>query len=235
VGVDLKAVHVTRPLRGQSRHEGDVVHHNGRLPDEQIVHVDGLRVTRADRAVLDVARLAGFEPGVVTADAALHRGLVAPSELSTLAVELADWPGGRVVRRVVRFADRLSESVGESRTRVLFRVEGLPPPRLQVEIWTDGRLLGRVDLLDEESMTVVEFDGRMKYRLNGAKDPRSLEEVLWAEKRREDDIRARGYGFARVAWHDLDQPGRTASRLRATFSQRRSARGLWLPARGKPA
>ncbi len=234
-GVEPEHVHVMRPLRSQSRHEGDVVHHNGQLPHEHVVEADGLRVTRPDCTVVDLARLGGFEPGVVAADAALHRGLVTPAALLTRANDLADWPGSRVVGRVVAFADSRSESAGESRTRVLFRVEGLPPPRLQVEIWQDGRLLGRGDFLDEESMTIVEFDGRMKYRLGESTDPRSLEDVLWAEKRREDDIRSLGYGFARVTWPDLDRPHRTASRLRTTFTRGRAARGPWLPGRGEPA
>jgi hypothetical protein len=125
--------------------------------------------------------------------------------------------------------------VGESRTRVMFHVEGLPAPRLQVEIWQEGRLLGRVDMLDEKSMTVVEFDGRMKYRLGDSTDPRTLEAVLWAEKRREDDIRALGYGFARVTWPDLDSPRRTATRLRTIFATGGAARGLWYPGRQDPA
>lgn len=47
-------------------------------------------------------------------------------------------------------------------------------------------------------MTVIEFDGREKYRLAGSTDPRVLEQVLWSETRREDAIRALGCGFARV-------------------------------------
>lgn len=224
-GISLDEVHVTRP-DGHARHEAGIVHHRGALPAEQVLTLNGLRVTRADRTVLDVARLGGFEPGVVTADAALHAGLVTPQQLLDLSLAQQDWPEARVVSRVVDFADARSETVGESRTRVLLHTQGLPAPSLQVEIWGRGRLLGRVDFLLEEYRTVIEFDGRVKYRLPEGGDRRELEAVLWAEKRREDDIRGEGYEFSRVVWVDLDHPASTGERLRATM-----ARGLLLARR----
>jgi len=218
-GAGLDSVHVTRAGRSQSRREAGVVHHNGVLPADQVVEVGGLRVTRVDRTVLDLARLAGFEAGVVTADAALHSKLVTVENLRVLAIAQRDWPGSRVASRVLAFADGLAESVGESRTRVLFHDQGLPKPRLQVEIRSRGRLLGRVDLLIEEARTVVEFDGRMKYQGGESGDPREVENVLWAEKRREDDIRGDGYEFCRVIWPDLDRPVSTARRIRAAIDR----------------
>jgi hypothetical protein len=212
-GVDLNAVHVTRPVRASARIEAGVVHHQAALPDDHVVEIDGLLVTSPARTIADLARLAGFEPGVVTADAALHRGLVTPDELLVTANGLRDWPGSRHVARVVSFADGLSESVGESRTRVLCYRCNLPAPELQVEIWRGGQLLGRVDLLIREWRLVIEFDGRVKYRLDGV-SPARLEQVLWAEKVREDDIRGEGYGIARVIWADLDRPAVTAARIR---------------------
>ena len=217
-GVDLDAVHVTRPGPGRTRSEAGIVHHGGRLPSEQVRVVDGMRVTTPDRTVVDLARLAGFEPGVVTADAALRLGRVTRERLRELAIETDDWPGSRVVGRVVSFADGLSETVGESRTRVLFHRERLPAPRLQVEIRSGSRLLGRVDFLLEEFNTVVEFDGHIKYRRDNASGL-SPEEVVWAEKVREDSIRGEGYAFARVIWLDLDRPVATADRIRATMEQ----------------
>lgn len=226
-GLDLDWVHVTRPGPGRTRSEAGVVHHGGRLPDDQMCLVDGLWVTCPDRTVIDLARMAGFEAGVVTADAALRGGRVTRERLLELAIATDDWPGSRAVGRVVSFADGLSETVGESRTRVLFQREGLPEPALQVEIRSGSRLLGRVDFLLKQFNTVVEFDGRVKYRRD---NPSGLspEDVVWAEKVREDAIRGEGYEFARVVWSDLDRPAATAERIRATM-----ARGLRL--RRRPA
>jgi len=226
-GVDLSVVHVTRPARGQGRCEAGVVHHVATLPAQHLRVVDGLRLTSPARTVLDLARTFGFEPGVVTADAALHRSLVSRQQLLELHLACGDWPGARVAGRVVEFADGLAESVGESRTRVLFLVEGLPKPRLQVRIWRGPVLLGRVDLYVDEACTVVEFDGRMKYRIEPGDDPRKAADVLWAEKLREDDIRGEGHEFARVTWPDLDRPAATAQRLRVVFDRGRLLRRGW--------
>ena len=212
-GADLATVHVTRPKRGHGRRERTVTHHAGALTEADVEVVDGVPVTSVARTVIDMARLVGFEGGVVTADAALHSGLTTLDELRERHVAMSDWPRARVASRVIRFADRLAETPGESRTRVLFHVHGLPTPRLQVVLIANARRY-RVDMLVDEPPTVVEFDGRLKYRMGESQNPRELEAVLWAEKRREDDLRAEGYRFARIIWGDLDRPLDTAARLR---------------------
>lgn len=207
-GVDLTRVHVTRVCAGTGRNEGDVVHHVGELPDTDLCVVEGLCVVRPARAVLEIAMTAGFEAGVVVADAALHLGIVTDDELHEMLERCRSWPGVRTAGAVVAFADGRSESVGESRARVLFHNEGLPPPELQHNIYDRaGRLVGRVDFYFPESRTVGEFDGQMKY---AGGDPR----VLYREKVREDDIRELDYQFVRMGWDDLDVPGRTAARFR---------------------
>lgn len=207
-GIDLSRVHVTRVCIGTGRNEGDVVHHVGELPEADLTAIEGLPVVRPARAVLEVAMTAGFEAGVVTADAALHLGIVTHDELHEMLERCRSWPGVRTAGAVVAFADGRSESVGESRARVLFHNEGLPPPELQHRVFDgDGTLLGRVDFYFPDSRTVVEFDGRVKYA-DG--DPG----VLVREKIREDRIRELDYRFARMIWDDLDAPGRTAARIR---------------------
>lgn len=67
-----------------------------------------------------------------------------------------------------------------------------------------GQFVARVDFLVDR-WVVVEFDGRMKYD-----DP----QVLWAEKRREDALRALGYEVVRLTWSDLDHPERVARLIR---------------------
>ncbi len=223
-GVDLDVVHVTRAQHGQSRHEAGVVHHVATLAPDEVCQVDGVLVTSLTRSVVDLARTHGFEAGVVTADAALHRGVVTPAELLACHLRTDDWPGSRVVGRVLGFADPRPESVGESRTRVLFLREGLPTPRPQVSIFRGSVLLGRVDFYVDEARTAVEFDGRTKYRVPPGADARVVERVLWAEKRREDAIRELGHEFVRVTWGDLEHAEATAQRLRAAFARGRLRR-----------
>jgi hypothetical protein len=127
-----------------------------------------------------------------------------------------DWPGSRVLGRVLALADGRSESVGESRSRVMCDRYHLPPPRLQVEMWDGSILLGRVDLYIEEWRTVIEFDGRVKYRVDGIDQPQKVQDVVWAEKLREDSIRALGLAFCRVTWDDLRRQRETTERIRRT-------------------
>ena len=115
------------------------------------------------------------------------------------------WHGSPAAAAAALFAKALSESVGESRLRVLMANQGLPTPELQVEIrGADGRLIGRVDFL-LEGVLVVEFDGAMKYG-DGA-------DAVLAEKWREDRLRELGYGVLRISWADLDHPQETAARI----------------------
>ncbi|WP_344165997.1 type IV toxin-antitoxin system AbiEi family antitoxin domain-containing protein [Kribbella yunnanensis] len=203
-GLDLSRVHVTRPSR-RTRSERTVVVHRSALDDGETTLTDGIRVTTVSRSVAETAAASSYEIGVVLADAALHQGLVSTDELVTTADRFPQWAGSPAARAAARFADALSESVGESRTRVLIANAGMPKPRLQVVIRErNGVFVARVDILVGEEL-VVEFDGEHKY--GGSAD------AVLAEKWREDRIRARGYRVARVGWSDLDQPTRTANRL----------------------
>ena len=56
-----------------TRHNGpDVVRHHMPLPDEDVVIIDGIRVTSLERTVYDLIRLTSLETAVIAFDAALH-------------------------------------------------------------------------------------------------------------------------------------------------------------------
>ena len=87
-----------------------------------------------------------------------------------------------------------------------------------MEIRTGGRLVGVVDAWFEEAAVAVEFDGRVKYT-----DPwrgRLPEQVLWDEKRREDELRALDIRVVRIADADLGAAGRRSRRASADSSPR---------------
>lgn len=221
--VPLDHVHMTRTDVHSPRVEGGVHHHAGSLED-CVVEVNGLLVTSPARTALDIARLAGFERGVVTADSAIARSDCSLLQLRETAAQMQDWPGARVAGRVVSFADARSESVGESRSRVLFDRYGLPVLEPQVEIlnrW--GLVVARVDGLIFEANLAVEFDGRLKYGVHPDDTLAQASERLWREKRREDLIRRQGLTVERIIWADLEQPRQTAARLRAALRWRDAA------------
>ena len=122
---------VSPPERGTHHGYTSVVRHEAVLAAADVVAVDGLRVTSAERTLLDCARLLPFTDAVVIADQAHHVGV----SRSRLEKRLPQWAGRRGVRRarsVLAAMDPRSESVGETLTRLLLADSSLPMPRDQV-------------------------------------------------------------------------------------------------------
>ena len=214
-GLPLGRVAVTRPRhRSGARCTGRVHVHSAPLEPDEVVTVDGIACTALARTVVDVARGPAAAPATVVADAALRGGLP-PAALVAAASRAQGRPGAPRARRVVAFADGLSESVGESRSRVAIADAGLPPPCLQYPIRL-GAVTAYTDFAWVERRTVGEFDGKVKYGrlLRPGQDPG---EVVYAEKLREDAIRARGWEVVRWTWPELDDFGPVAARIRDRF------------------
>lgn len=219
----LDRVHVSRDGTGGGRLTAGVHRHRTPLHTSEVVTVDGVPVNAPARTVVDLACASPFEQAVVVADAALaprSRGRPPLTDRARLAAALArSGRNGRSgARRVLAFADGGARSPGESRSRVAMWLAGLPAPVLQFEVRSDGgRRLGFVDFGWPESGTVGEFDGRVKY---GSLVPAGQrpEDVLLAEKLREDAIRATGLGMIRWTWPDLDHFVPVVDRLRRSLS-----------------
>lgn len=218
-GVRLDRVHVTRrpPAWNDSRAELRV--HVAGLRDDEVTTIGGISVTTPVRTLLDLARSLPFEKAVVALDGALHRGVVSDQQLRERLVDIAATKGCRAAARAVAFSDSRSESVGESRSRIVLHRLGLAPSDLQHEIRTaDGRFLGRADFAWERERVVGEFDGRVKYGrlLRPGQDPG---DAVFAEKRREDEIRAEDWSFVRWTWADIGAPQQLAQRLQRALGR----------------
>jgi hypothetical protein len=214
-GLNFDQVQVTRTA-GRVRSDRSMKTHRSPLAADDTTLVEGLCATTPARAIVEATCTSSYEIGVALCDAALQQGLVKPDQLAATADRLSHWRGSPAARAAARFADGLSESVGESRLRVLMANEGIPAPELQVEIRDSrGRLLGRVDFLVLRRL-IVEFDGAQKYDSGGT-------DVVLAEKWREDRLRELGYAFVRVGWADLDHPRDVGDRLRKALVHARVA------------
>jgi len=146
----------------------------------------------------------GLQPGVVSADAALHSGAVTPDDLAEAVEAVAGQRHGSRATAMLRHADGRRESVGESRTGLALALGGIDV-EAQVEVRdASGVVVARVDFIVRGTTVIVEFDGKVKYA-DG--DP----QVLWAEKRREDRLRRLGYVVVRVTWAHLERPGLVAA------------------------
>jgi hypothetical protein len=172
------------------------------LEREEVTVRGPFRLTTAARTLIDVAREEPLEDAVVAIDAALLAGRATEQQLRDAAARARLWRGGPRAARALSLADGRAESPLETRGRLRIVGAGLPAPALQVEIRTGSRLVAVVDAWFEEAAVAVEFDGRVKYT-----DPwrdRSPGQVLWEEKRREDELRALDIGVVRIADADLD-------------------------------
>ena len=212
--VALDRVHVTRTPPAWTDRSGVLCGHVARLRSDEIIELDGVLVTEPVRTALDLARSLRHEAAVVTLDAALHQGLLTHDRLRTRLFDISGTPGSRSAARAVHASDGRSESVGESRSRVILTRWKLAPSTLQFEVRSpSGAVVGRTDFAWEEHRLLGEFDGRIKYGrlLRAGQD---AGDAVFAEKRREDAIRDEGWGVVRWVWAELARPERFAARVR---------------------
>ena len=180
-------------------------------------------MTTLSRTVTDLARTSPFEWGLAVVDAALGRGL----KRDFLQDELHRHPrlhGVRQARRVLALGDGRVESPAESLSRFHMMRAGIPAPELQFEIFdANGEFVARADFGWPEHGLVGEVDGRIKYReLLGP--GQSAADVVMAEKRREQRIRACGYWIVRWGWREANDQVSLAALLNAGFA---SASPAW--------
>lgn len=191
----LQQLHLWLDAEGRTEsRSGGLVLRRGRLPLQPLTAYPDVLAVDPAHAVVQVSRR---EPltGIAAADHALRAGLCTRTELERAAASLAGSRPG-FIDQVVALADRRPEAPGESVLRWMLADIGIPTVP-QVELHDDEGFVGRVDLVDEATRTVYEFDGLTKYG-----EVSSLVE----EKIREDRIRAMGYGMERVVWRQLELP-----------------------------
>lgn len=175
---------------------GYTVHQAG-LAEDDVVAVDGLRVTSLVRTLLDVAREWDVVDAVVAIDDALADGRVTLAELTAAVLRHSHWPGIGRASGSVRLARVGAHSPHETRSRLALVGAGLPEPMLQAAVFVGTRLVGVLDWLWEEQGVFGEADGRIKVLQPwGGRTPG---EAVWKEKLRHDemlDLDLRGVRFA---------------------------------------
>jgi hypothetical protein len=177
------------------------VRHQGTVDDSDVVDVGGILCTSRERTMYDMARLLSAEVALSCADAALGRVGGDPRNYDEPAAE--EWllamrdrldanAGARGIRHarvVMELVDGRSQLPLESVTKLQLRRLGLGQPRLQVPVAapSGGSFWMDVELVEADSF--FECDGETKYTDEALRSGRTLEEVLLAEKQREDWVR----------------------------------------------
>ncbi len=189
------------------------------VPNGQRTVIAGLPATSLLRTAVDVAGGLSLPYALVPLDAAAHEWVLSETDsdptsawwserariaapqmrlraralLDEVVASIGSRPGSVGVRRAARLTDPRADNPLESLSRGHLLTAGLPAPELQVEIKTAGRRYF-ADFGWPGRRVIGEADGRLKYVEPGA---------LYAEKRREDDLRRVGWTVVRWTWDDV--------------------------------
>ena len=128
-----------------------------RLSNEDVVEVEGTRVTSPLRSAFELMRHGPLVEAVIAADAMLHSRLVCMDDLHAYVSQRSGWKGIPAARRALALADPRAESPMETRLRLMFG--GKLAVNVPVYDSVTGLHLGRPDLLDAEAGLAIEYDG----------------------------------------------------------------------------
>jgi hypothetical protein len=212
-------VHVTKLKGPRTRIRSGIKHHQARCLVPLTRVVGGIPVLSQARTALDIAREDGFAAGVAVIDAVRHHG-TSLEELDRLLQQMWKWPFVTTARDAVAFSCPGAESIGESLARILIDELDLGLPiEVQFEL-RDRTGRARCDL--RVGRHVFEFDGATKYRLpeRGGVASVDPDQVLMAEKYRQDWVCGFQLGMSRIVWDDLWglRRERTKIRLRREYA-----------------
>ena len=221
-----KRVNVLGPAASGGR-SSTSVHRLSGPEDADAITFNQFAITSLARTVVDVSSRTNFTRAVCMVDAALRpprkgefrytHGIAATSieRLCDLLASLAPFPGLARAKLAVAFGSPLSDSIGESISRVQMHLLGFPPPMLQVPFYDSEGLIGYVDFYWPEFGLIGEFDGRVKYGDKTYARGQLPEQVVWAEKLREDRLRRQVRSLARWDWEVANNQRLLSERLRS--------------------
>jgi hypothetical protein len=227
-GLDLSLTHLTRVDGEAGRKEAGVQQHCGRLIPGDVVSRNGIDLTSATRAGLEVTMVAGIEPSLIVVNHLLHHALTTETELSERytaeGAAMEQWPSSLTTDLVLRLANSKIESAGETRTYLMCFRKHVPMPEPQVDIPDlNGVIVARVDFAWPQFKVFLEFDGRIKYQ-KLLRPGESITDVVLREKKREELIcRLTGWRCIRITWSDLENPDATAAMIMRELTRQRAA------------
>ncbi|WP_309065470.1 hypothetical protein [Microbacterium sp.] len=226
--IQFTRVHLTTDAPHRISSAPDVMRHVAPLPADDVVVIDGIRCTSLSRTVFDLCRTLPLEAAVAVADAAERMMALRIREWDldavlswrrALAERLGAADGARGIRQarwVADFADGRAQLPGESVSRLQLHRLGFAPPDLQVPVEGPSGKLYFIDFGLDDVNSFGEFDGKRKYLEEALRSGRTVEEVLLAEKEREDWIRGRTQRrFGRWGWEHIHTPHALGRRLAA--------------------
>lgn len=195
-------VEVSVPRKRRRRIEGVRIHRVRDLREDEIMVLEGLRVTTPARTLLDLAEEMSEREVEQVYAKALRRGLVTPETMRAMVERHADHRGAPLWRRLLaeRTEPAFTRSEAEEKLLGIARKAGLPRPDTNVRLFEH-----EVDFLWRAARLVVEVDG---YAYHGSQHSFAV------DRRRDAELAAAGYRVLRFTWSDLtEQRLATVARL----------------------
>jgi len=131
-----------------------------RVGDDEVVVVDGMRVTTPARTALDLACRYPVGQAVAMIDALARATRLTSADVALLAQRCTGRRGIRRARLALPLVDPGAESPRETWLRLLLIRAGFPPPRTQIPVYDEyGQLIAVLDMGWEHIKVAVEYDG----------------------------------------------------------------------------
>ncbi|MGA9869723.1 MAG: hypothetical protein WBQ44_01050 [Rhodococcus sp. (in: high G+C Gram-positive bacteria)] len=202
--------------------------HGSPIPPADLTEVDGFPVTTPARTVVDLARTLALTPAVCVGDAALRTGATTRHDIDRALAESRNRTGIARARQAAAMMSDRSDSVGETRSRMLLDTLPLPPPLLGQWVYDEiGIPIGRASFLYPDHGVLGEFEGQGRFGAHPA--PWSAQ-----DERRRDDFRSLGWVVVQWNWSDLSNPRELTDRVARAFvsaAAQRAPRGRFAPQR----
>jgi very-short-patch-repair endonuclease len=196
-------VEVTVPGRNPGRHAGIRVHRVARLAPEDVIVVDGLRVTSVARTICDLAATEPTKDCEAALQEAKYRRLVTDERIAAVLTREPTRRGAPVVQALLR-DPRLTRSGGERALLKLIAQAQLPRPETNFR-W-HGFLL---DAYWPDHGLVVEVDGWDAHGHRGAFE---------RDRKRDQVLLAHGLRVLRITGRQLlEEPIAVAARIAAAL------------------
>jgi very-short-patch-repair endonuclease len=210
-GLDLppcEPLEITLPMDSHTSRLTGVVVRRSTVDARETVMRRGLPATSAVRTIADLGRRLPLVEAVATLDMALHRRLLKLVHLSSWAAAHPRYRGVARLRRAIELAEPATESVMETRLRLLLVSARLPRPLAQISLRDeDGQFVGRPDFFYPLHRLALEYDGSIH------------RENLTGDNRRQNRIVNAGYRLLRFTAADvLSAPDSVVALVRRALS-----------------
>ena len=210
-GLDLPPcdpVEVTLPLSSHTSRLAGIAVRRSDVGASDMVTRRGHPTTSVVRTLADIGRHVPLVEAVATLDMALHKRLLKSGDIRSWVCAHPRYPGIARLRRAIELAEPETESVMETKLRLLLVIARLPKPQVQVSLYDEvGNFLARPDFYYPLHNLAIEYDGA-HHREN-----------LTGDNRRQNRLVDAGYRLLRFTAADvLSAPDSVVALVRRALS-----------------